>query len=105
MLAQQFIKIGAVPPSQRGSLGDIPTRGRKYPDKIGPFGPLLYLFQRSQLIAGFARRLSAQQEKVRGNKVVGGQNDGTLEDIGQFSDIAWPVVQHEELHCFWGEAL
>ncbi len=90
---------------KHGSLGDIPARGREYPDKIGPFGPLLHLFQRSQLVAGFTRRLSAQQEKVRRNQVVGSQNDGTLDDVGQLPDIAWPVVQHEELHCLRGEAL
>ena len=82
MLAQQLIKIGAIPPGQRGSLRDIPTRGREYPDKISPFGPLLHLFQRSQLMAGFARCLSAQQEKVRGNQVMRGQHYSTLNNVG-----------------------
>src|SRR5262249_12059899 len=44
-------------------------------------------------------------EQVRGNQVMGGQDHGTLDDVGQFPDIAWPVVQHEELHCLWGQAL
>lgn len=105
MLTQQLIKIGAVPPSQCGSLGDIAARGREYPDQISSFGPFLYLFERSQLRAGFVWRLSAQQKKVRSNQIVRSQDYGTLEDIGQFPDVAGPVVQHEELHGLRREAL
>src|SRR5262245_45069985 len=105
MLTQELIKISAVPPGQCSGLGDIPTRGREHPDKISPFGSLLHLFEGSQLVAGLARCLSAQQKQVRGNQIVGSQNHGALDDVGQFPYVAWPVVQHKALHHLRSEAL
>ena len=84
---------------------DIPSRCREHPSKIGPLGPLLRLLERSQLVAGPARRLVAQQEEVRSNEVVGSQGNGTLYHVGQLPDVAWPVVEHEVLHRLRGKAL
>src|SRR5262249_33215186 len=51
------------------------------------------------------RHFSTQQEKVRRNQIVGSQDYSALDNVGQFSDVTWPVVQHEELHHFRSEAL